>query len=74
MYIYSRSIRYGDSSSNTALDSKSKAAIQKECKIIIAEAKLIMSEIRDNDVATNQVYFSSEGIQDSLDRINDVIS
>lgn len=72
MYIYSRSL--GDSGSNIALDSKSKAAIQKECKIIIAAAKLIMSEIKDNDVATSQVYFGSDAIQDSLDRINDVIS
>lgn len=74
MYIYSRSNRYGDSSSNTALDSKSKADILKECKIIIADVKFIMSEIKDNDVATNQVYYASEGIQDSLNRINDIIS
>ena len=72
MYIYSRSL--GDSGSNTALDSKSKAAIQKECKVIIAAAKLIMSEIKDYDVATSQVYFGSDAIQDSLDRINDIIS
>ncbi len=56
------------------LDTSGKQSILKECRIIIAEAKRIMSEINDNDAATSQVYLASEGIQDSLNRISDIIS